>query len=130
MPVNVIQVGDGGVIIRGEEVVTGRELIDSNYFLYGFTEKIKTLKYQIVDTTQITEVIVSKDEITAAAGQDKRASEINPDLLIAFVANNDLISDLCRIWQAATDSSSIASMLFSNMESAHEWINGKLKDKS
>ena len=130
MPVNIIHIEDGGIIFKCEAVVTGQELKETNKMIYKSTDDIKKILYQIVDTIDASDVSVSRDEMEGIAMLDKKAFEINPHMLIALVANNDLYFGLCRMWESFATDLPTKTMVFRKMEDAQQWIREELQKKS
>jgi hypothetical protein len=129
MPMSIAYIGDGGIIARGEGVVTGSEIKEVNDIIYESPEKIKKIVYQICDLTNVSDISISTSEIEELAIQDKKASEINPNMFIALLGKKDLIFGLSRMWEAFTYDSPFETMVFRKMEDAQQWIRGKLQKK-
>jgi hypothetical protein len=129
MPMNIAYIGDGGILTRGEGVVTGSEIKEVNEIIYESLEKIRKILYQICDLTNVSDTSVSNAEIEELAIQDKEASEINPNMFIAVVCEKDFIFGLARMWEAFTDGARIETMVFRKMEDAQQWIGDKLQKK-
>jgi len=89
MPIIITHQGDGGVVLTGENIVTGNDLIRSNDEIYKTDQLIKEISYQLCDFTEVKEFDVSTQELREVALQDKMASEINPNMIIAVVGERD-----------------------------------------
>ncbi len=127
MPVNFSYTGDGGVLVKSEGVLKGSEIKEANDIIYESPQKIREIKYQICDFLSMDDVSISKREIQQIAMQDKRASEINPNMLIAIVAKTDLGFGLSRMWEALAYESSLKTMVFREMSKARQWIKENLE---
>jgi len=129
MPMSIDYIGDGGIIIRVEGLISGNEIKEANDIIYESPDKIKKIKYQICDLTNASEVSASESDIRAISNQDKKASEINPNMLIAVVGEKDVIFGLARMWEAFSYDSPFETMVFRTMEDAQQWIREKLHKK-
>jgi hypothetical protein len=129
MPMSVIFTGDGGIMATGDGVVTGAEIIEVNDAIYESPEKTRKIVYQICDFTNISGASISNFEIEQLAIQDKKASEINPNMFFAIVAREDYSYGLARMWEAFSHDSPFETMIFRNVDDARQWIEEKLKKK-
>ena len=78
----------------------------------------------------MTDIVVTNSEIEAFAIQDKKASEINPNMVIAMVGTKDLVFGLSRVWEAFTHDSPFETMVFRKITEAQQWIKGKLQENA
>ena len=100
MLTSIDYIEDGGIIIRVEGLISGNEIKKANDIIYESPDKIKKIKYQICDLTIASDFSASESDIRAISNQDKKASEINPNMLIAVVGEKDVIFGLARMWEA------------------------------
>ncbi len=129
MPANITNTKDGGIIVQAEGVVKGEEMIEINGMIYETKEKIEKIVYQIIDFTGIQEFSYADADIDMMAYQDKKAYDINPNMLIAVVSDQDLLFGLARMWEAKSISPLFRTKVFRKLEDAHVWINDKLKSE-
>ena len=127
MPVSIECFEDHGIIIKGEGVVTGNDLIEANDLLYSTPEKIQQLSYQICDFSNVSEVDVSTPDIETTAGQDARASKINPNMLFAVVGDKDIVHILSDMLEALSYPAEI--QFFKTLHEAKAWIQANLQKK-
>ena len=119
-----------GVIVTGRGVVTENEYLDSyKKHLSQDREKYQKYRYSLNDWTAATNVEVSSDAISQIAGLCKSSAKINPDCIVAHVADKDIAFGLCRMWEFLSDETNWEIMVFRNIEDAEGWIRKKLKDK-
>ncbi|MBT8352308.1 MAG: hypothetical protein KJO26_13885 [Deltaproteobacteria bacterium] len=129
MTINIEYLEDGGIISRVEGSVTGTEIKEANDIIYGSSDKIKKIVYQIADLTNATDFNLSTSELMALSSQDENAAKINPNMFIAIVGKKDAIYGLARMWEAFSYKSPFETMVFRKMEDAQQWIRGKLPKK-
>ena len=129
MPMSITYIGDGGIISRGEGVVTGSEINEVNDIIYESPDKIKKIIYQICDLTNVSDLDISTSELEVFSIQDKKASKINPNMVIAVVGEKDITFGLARMWEAFSYDSPFETMVFRKMEDAQQWIWEKLYKK-
>jgi len=122
MTMNISYTDDGGILLVGEGIVTGKEIIDINDRIYISPQKIQQILYQLVDFTKVTELLVSNAEVEILAMQDENASKINPNMSIALVGGQDLVYGLARMWKTLTYGAPIQTMVFRKLEDAQQWI--------
>jgi len=128
MPIRIFYHENGGVLAKGEGIVTGSEIKETNDQVYETEEKIRKILYQVVDFTDVEKLLVSNADVDLIASQDKKAFEINPNMLIAVVSEQDLIFGLARMWEAKAYSPLFETKVFRKLEDAQEWINTKLRE--
>jgi hypothetical protein len=129
MPLNIKYVEDGGIIVKGEGVLTGSEIKEINDIIYESPEKIEKILYQLGDFTDVSDVSISNAEIEELAIQDMRAFKVNPNMFIALVAKEGLIFGLARMWEAFAYKPPFETMVFKKMDDAQQWIREKLHKK-
>ena len=125
MPMTLKYIKNGGVLLKGEGVVTGMDIMQANDTIYNSPEEIQKIKYQLCDYTNVSELNVSSEELKRLAAQDKRAAKINPHMFLALVGEKDLVYGLIRMWEAYVDISPLESMAFRNIKDAEKWIEEK-----
>lgn len=126
MPISIDYLKDGGIIAKGEGILTGKEIKESNDIIYESPDKIKKIKYQIADLTDVSDAHITESELRALSIQDENASKINPNMFIAIVGEKDILYGLARMWEAFSYNSPFENMVFRKMEDAQKWIREKL----
>ena len=126
MPIDIAYTDDGGVLLVGRGVVTGGQIKEANNKIYETPQGIANMWYQIADFSEVTKLFATSTEVEELAMQDKKASEINPNMVIALVGKDDLIFGLSRMWEALTADAPFETMVFRKLEDARQWIKVKL----
>ena len=126
MPMSVVYLEDGGILATGSGEVTGGDIKEVNDIIYESTEKINKIVYQLCDFTNVSKVSISNAEIKKIAEQDSRASEINPNMLVAIVCEEDYGYGLSRMWEGLTRKQLFETMVFRKKEDAEKWIGAML----
>ena len=129
MPLRLTYMEDGGIIAKGDGLLTGSEINEANDKIYESPDKIKKIIYQICDLTNVSDINISDSELRALSFQDTEASKINPNMLIAVVGEKDITFGLARMWEAFSYDSPFETMVFRKMEDAQQWIREKLHKK-
>lgn len=132
MPIKFENLDDGkGVVLVGEGIVTGEDIIHVNKRILSFQEKIKNSKYCIIDYSYITDYNVSKSEIQFIAFQDKVISQYIPDYLVAIIAKEDLEYGFSRMWEIIVETEGLQweTKVFKDRDGAYQWIKHKAKEK-
>ncbi len=127
-----IKACDGGIgnIIEGSGTLNDQELIEFyTPHLTGDPLKFKRYRYGLVDYSAVTQVDVSNQAVQVIADLCIKAAQINPDPVVAYVANSDLVFGLTRMFEAFVYELQWDVMVFRNKKDALAWIRNKVKDK-
>jgi hypothetical protein len=126
MPVQINFIEGGlGIEFISSGIVTGSEIIQSNEKIYT-REILSRLKYKIIDRTNCTEYNVTTKDIQLIASQDRKASQINPNIIIAIISTTPLQHGMSRMWEAYVDETGFQMELFKDRGSADKWLRKKL----
>lgn len=117
-----------GIEIVATGKVTGEEIIRAHKEIYN-EENLKKQKYQIIDRTHCTEYQVSSDEVEEISALDNKASEVNPNIIIALIAPTSLQYGISRMWQAYIKDDRFVTKIFEDRESADLRIKTQLAGK-
>ena len=134
MPVRIHYREDGiGLELTASGVLTGHEVFEMNKELYS-GELLKRQRYQLVDCLDVGEFLVTPGQARKLAEQDLAAAKMNPDMVIAVIADNDLGFGMSRMWESFVDRGTLRTRVFRDRESAEEWlesvVSGFKRDKS
>jgi len=130
MPVEFEFINNGiGILIIGKGDVSGQELLDTLGDIYKLEDKVKKLKYTIVDFTSALSMDVSSSEIQIMRERHKKASEISPDRAVALVSGKDLPYGISRMWEAIVDDIPWETYVFRSRAKADLWLKETVKNK-
>ena len=122
MPIQVNYLDNGiGIEIIASGIVTGGEVIEAHKEIYN-EKNLQKQKYQIVDRTRCSKYQVYAEDIEAIAELDNKASEKNPNIIIAIVSSTSLQFGMTRMWQAYLKENCFTTKIFLNRKEADEWI--------
>ena len=127
MPISVQIIGDKYTVLNCEEEVCVDDFVKANKYIYSKVDE-RIARYQIVDLTHTTSLVLSTEDIERIANQDKNAKISIGPLAIAVVAAKDLDYGLSRMWEAYADTSGIQTMVFKDLVTSEEWIL-RMRDK-
>jgi len=131
MPIEIKDV-DGG---RGNVITASGFLRDEEYIetlkrhLSQDKEKFKKYRYSLADYRAVTEVEISTPAIQLVASLCKAAAFVNPDVVVAVVAESDLKFGLSRMWEMLCEGIPWETSVFKSYEDAEKWIAERVKDK-
>jgi hypothetical protein len=126
MPVQISFIEGGlGIEFISSGIVTGSEIIQANEKIYT-REILPRLKYKIIDRTNCTEYNVTTQDIQIIASQDRKASQINPNIIIALISTTPLQHGMSRMWEAYVDETGFQMAIFKDRKSADKWLRNKL----
>ena len=114
-----------GIEIVATGTVTGEEIITAHKEIYN-DENLRKQKYQIIDRTHCTKYQVTSEEVEEISDLDNRASEINPNIIIAIISTTSLQYGISRMWQAYIKDDRFVTKIFEDRASADEWIKTQL----
>ena len=131
MPVDLEFIhGGAGVLLLCRDVVRGREMNEANELLLGSADRIRDLRFALVDMRRATSVEASTDEIRFFAYQDRRIAAVTPSgLLVAVVAEQPLAYGLARMWEAFADEIAWETQAFWSGAAAETWLRMRVKEK-
>src|SRR5579863_4608171 len=100
MPLSLHYTDDGdGFILSATGRTTGSDFIDLTRTMAADEDRIKTLKFALVDLSDVAEFDVSADEVRRIAALDQRIAAVNPHSIVAFVATRRVVVGLLRMWE-------------------------------
>ena len=132
MPFEIIDLDEGrGTTMLGSGIFTGEEYIDAlERHLLQDKEKFKKYRYSLFDITAVTEMTAfPSGTIHLAVDMCKQAAQINPDVVVAIVADKDLPFGLSRMYEILMNETGWEIMIFKARDAAETWIKEKAKEK-
>ena len=123
MPISVKIIDDKYTLLACEGVVSVDDFVKANEYIYSDVDE-SVAKYQIVDLTAVTNIVVSTADIKRTADQEKNAEKSLGQITIAIVAVKDLDFGLSRAWEAYASTPGIKTMVFRDLVAAQEWLIG------
>ena len=123
---------DGGIgnLIVGRMIVTDQEYIESlTRHLTQDKEKFSKYRYSLTDLTAATKLNISNETVNIIAQLCIEASKVNPNPIVAIVANDDLIYGLSRMYQSLVDMTEWETMVFRSRNESEEWIKERVREK-
>ena len=131
MPIEIRDL-DGGIgnIILGSGVLTGEEYKNAiKTHLSQDRVKFKKYRYCLSDYTEVAKVDVPSSDIELVARLCKEAAVVNPEAVVANVAEKDIAFGLSRMWEILIDETNWEVMVFRKRGDAEAWIKEKVKEK-
>lgn len=127
MAIDVTYLDDGvGISWLGGGIVTGQDLIDASEETFGPEERLKQIRYALVDFTHIDGVSILPADIREKAILNGRAARVAPDAVVALVAEKDLMFGLARVWDAYVERLSWETEVFRSVGDAESWIRERI----
>lgn len=132
MPIQLEFLHEGlGVIYRCEGVLGLQHFSEANNRLLATPEKIRKLKYVLVDAASMEPQFFSPSEMDGIVLQDRQiASYAVSGLLVALVAERDVVFALARMWEAFIEGIGWETKIFPSLAEAQDWTRSRVKDKS
>ena len=131
MPIELQFTHDGlGVIYQCEGSLGLQHFTDANSRLLTSPQRIKTLKYIIVDGASMEPQYFSVTQMEGIILQDRHiASYAVPGLLVALVAKQSTAVGLARMWEAFVEGIGWETKIFPSLAEAQTWICTRAKAK-
>ena len=122
--------GGIGVLFAGRGILTDQEYVDIyKRHLTQDKDKFKKYKYSLIDYSAATKVDISTESIEFIADLCVAVSKVNPDPIVTFLAKDDLVFGLARIYKAFLYETDWEIRVFRSKKDALEWIKERVKDK-
>ena len=128
MPIEKRYTEEGiGIEIIGKGRVIGKEICDALDEIYS-SEMLLKQKYQIWNFTDVEDFDFPKKDFDRMVKLDVKASQTNPNIVIAVVGEKDLIFGISRMWEThmEIEESGFETMTFRKREDADAWISSKV----
>jgi len=119
-----------GVIYRCEGVLGLQHFSVANDRLLSSPERMRKLKYALIDAVSMEPTIFSPSEMDSIVLQDRQiASYAAPGLLVAVVVEQNVVFALARMWEAFIEGIGWETKIFSSLAGAQDWIRIRVKEK-
>jgi hypothetical protein len=131
MPVQLEFVHEGlGVIYRCEGTLGLQHFSVANDRLLASPEQIRKLKYALIDAVSMEPTYFSPSEMDDIVLQDRQiASYAVPGLLVALVADRNVVFALARMWEAFIEGIGWETKIFPTISEAQDWVRIRVKEK-
>jgi hypothetical protein len=131
MPIQLEFVHDGlGVIYRCEGTLGLQHFSIANDRLLTSPERMRKLKYALIDAVSMEPTIFSPSEMESIVLQDRQiASYAAPGLLVALVAERNVVFALARMWEVFIEGIGWETKIFPSLAGAQDWIRIRVKEK-
>jgi hypothetical protein len=131
MPIQLEFLHEGlGVIFRCVGNLGLQHFSVANDRLLASPDRIRKLKYAIVDADLMEPQFFSPSEMDGIVLQDRQiASYAVPGLLVALVAEQNVVFALARMWEAFIEGIGWETKIFPSMAEAQEWVRIRVREK-
>jgi hypothetical protein len=129
MPIDVRILHNGrGILYLCHGTVNGKDFIDANSKVLAFNDRLKQVRYGLVDETTLDYMQISASEILTITAQNKKMAAFVPrGAVVAVIANDDSALGLARMWEAFIEHTGWETMTFRMRWKAESWIIEKVK---
>lgn len=130
MPIDICVLHNGrGILYHCHGKVNGRDFIDANRRLLAFKDRLKHVRYGLVDETAINGIQLSETDMLKIAVQDKKiAARVPRGAVVAVIANDEFSHELTRVWALFVAHTGWETMAFRAKWKAEGWIAEKVKE--
>lgn len=130
MPVDIEILADGlGLVVSCRGTVTGDELIQRNEKLLRSPDRLRKLRYAIVDLNDASLFDFSSSQEQCVADQATQAVALLPSFVQAVVAPRDLPFGISRIWAELAGQTGWSTRTFRLRSEANTWVRQEVKQR-
>ncbi len=129
MPIDIRVLHNGmGILYICHGTVNGGDFIDANNRLLAFKDRLKEVRYGLVDVTAIDDIQISESELLTITAQDKKIAALAPSgAIVAVIATDEFALRLARMWESFVEYTGWETMTFRVRWKAENWIIEKVK---
>ena len=129
MPIDIRILHNGmGILYLCHGTVAGKDFIDTNNRLLAFKDRLKHVRYGLVDMTDADDLKISESELLTITAQDKKIASFVPSkAVVAVIAKDDFALRIARIWQSFIEHTGWETMIFRVRWKAESWIIERVK---
>jgi len=109
------------VHVKFRGIVTAQDLIDANNYLISNAE-FENIHNQVFDFIDITDFLITKEDIEIIATMDKAQAEWNKTMKVAIVTNDDLVKSITSEYEKHLKDTGWITQIFKDSKSANAWI--------
>lgn len=131
MPIG-IEDTDGGLgnHIVGSGHITGEEYLAAmRAHLTQDAASFSRYRYSLIDFKEVAEIQISNAEIEEVVHLCREAAKVNPNPLLAIIAESDVLFGLARMYEALLSGTDWEVMVFRTTQGAENWIHARAKEK-
>ena len=114
-----------GVLIKLSGTVAYDDIIRINDSLYG-DMRFDTLKYQISDYTNVTEILLTTFDATVIGHLDKSSARWNSQMIDAVVSQDPAFTPIVNAYFKSLSDTQWKCRLFENLDDCYNWIQSEL----
>ena len=119
-----------GVLYRvTHAVLSGEELIAAIKDLYASFERIKKLRFAIVDYRRVQHLKLSQSDIQQIVALNMEASRISGSVIVATITSTRLVTTLVQQWEILIEKAGWELKFFFRYSDACEWIRERVAHK-
>ncbi|MFI5251424.1 MAG: hypothetical protein ACHQQQ_03235 [Bacteroidota bacterium] len=124
-------IDDGkGVIQVARGKVSGTEIIDGSLEIQHFQERTGTLRYGLVDLTDVSHLDITTENILRIVQTNVITSKLSPSSVVAIVASKDFTYGIARMWESFAVETGWKTKIFRKRDEAEIWLRDTLGSKT
>ena len=109
-------------VFRGH--VTGEEIARSSVEIRG-NPRFDSMRYQIVDFSNIEGIEITLDEVREIAALDAAAAATNPRMKVAIISDSETVDTGAAAYKADNAESPWETEIFRTLDEARRWVEGR-----
>jgi hypothetical protein len=119
-----------GVVYRCIGNLNAQHFSGANNQLLDSPDRMRNVKYVIVDAAEMVPQYVSPGEMDRIVLQDRQiASLVAQGLVVAIVAKSNGVLGFARMWEAFIEGIDWETKVVPTIEQAQDWVRIRVKDK-
>jgi hypothetical protein len=129
MPIEIRILHNGrGIQFLCHGIVIGKDFIDAQSQLLAFPDRLKQVRYGLVDESAIDGIQMAESEMLTIAAQDKKIAAFVPrGAVVAVIAKDNFALGLAHMWESFIEVTGWETMTFRVRWKAERWIIEKVK---
>ena len=119
---------EGRAILHiGTGTVTGAEILERVIEDHRLGERLRAVRYALVDLSGATAVEVTAAEIQRIAAEHRQMTSFMPQVAIAVISPQDIGFGMARMWEAFVADTGWMTRVFRAREEATAWLAERLQ---
>ncbi len=111
-----------GVVLEFSGAISGAEIIEAADRMYRDDPEGR-LRYQIVDLTGASALVISEDQLRRIALLDKQAANLNPNQVVALVGSDAIFAGSDRRYSVYAEVwAGFETEFFNTLDEVREWL--------
>lgn len=114
------------MLIKGMDIVSGKELISLITQLYEDTETYLSNEFGYNDFSEVRKLDITTEQVTKIAQLNLKYHKVHPEYRIVIYTTSDLVFGISRMWTALLGSNGPKTYMARDKIKAAQWLSDEL----